>query len=920
MNCRTNYLVTIPPSHYKYLEASDNPIKKLLKCDDFILNSDKDGIFLGSGGGAIYALLSYLKSNSYSIEHIDYQRNIVINMGGKSTRLPSYASLGKGFIPMPLDKTRKGGWIDQLLLYNIKDSLEALLFRDKNCHYKFAIVSGDVWVDFKTLPPILPLTDVLCIGAKASIEQSSKHGVFIGEKNGPYTFKVHDILQKPSEDVLLQETKKSDFCIDTGIWLLSSKALKLLLNQVLENEAEYSSENVTYYDFYSEFGQFIDQNQAKYQLSVEVLYNDSFNFFHFGTSLDLINSTQQILLRNSEDSPKSNKQNLETVFTLNSHIECAIGHKAYNIWVENCYLDNNWHLTNHNILTNIPKGVTGWSVPSGICVDVLPVGQFWGIRVFNIEDTPIEFNKRFAYLTTSTQVLSELGKLLTQNEITHTEDPKIEKLSDSYKKVAFDLISEKCNFTSLYSQKFNLLSSTLNQLRNNIDNKFFLNLDYNRLSLLEREKIIDKQAPITPPNEEDNSLNKFEISCYNSSITDIGKPLITPDKCLQEIILEKYKNQEVNFNSNILEDQIIWSRSPIRIDFSGGWTDTPPYCIYNGGNVVNAAINLNGQEPIQVFIKRIPEKQIVLTSIDLGEKDIIKDEHDLKKFHVLGSPFSIPKAALTLCGFSNDYNQEKSSFKEKLEIIKSGFEITILSCIPMGSGLGTSSIITSTLLGALSRFLGLNWSKAEIGERTLAVEQLLTSGGGWQDQFGGLYHGIKTVYTSPSIIQRPDIKWLPQDLFTHQDFESCHLLYYTGITRRAKNILGEIVKDMFLNKKETYKVLSAIKQNSYEMQEAISNNNFTLYGNLVKRSWSLNKKLDPHSSSKNIEAIISLIDDLSLGYKLPGAGGGGYLYIVAKDQEAQKKIRTILLDNKTHKNARFTELSLSSTGLTVTTS
>ena len=51
---------------------------------------------------------------------------------------------------------------------------------------------------------------------------------------------------------------------------------------------------------------------------------------------------------------------------------------------------------------------------------------------------------------------------------------------------------------------------------------------------------------------------------------------------------------------SVYPDQIVWGRSPVRIDLAGGWTDTPPYSLYAGGNVVNLAIELNGQPPLQV--------------------------------------------------------------------------------------------------------------------------------------------------------------------------------------------------------------------------------------------------------------------------------------------------------------------------------
>ena len=66
--------------------------------------------------------------------------------------------------------------------------------------------------------------------------------------------------------------------------------------------------------------------------------------------------------------------------------------------------------------------------------------------------------------------------------------------------------------------------------------------------------------------------------------------------------------------------------------------------------------------------------------------------------------------------------------------------------------------------------------------------------------------------------------------------------------------------------------------------------------------------------------MTSLVDDLCLGYKLPGAGGGGYLYMVAKDPEAAARIRQILGENRTHNNARFVEMTLSNKGLQISRS
>ena len=190
---------------------------------------------------------------------------------------------------------------------------------------------------------------------------------------------------------------------------------------------------------------------------------------------------------------------------------------------------------------------------------------------------------------------------------------------------------------------------------------------------------------------------------------------------------------------SVYSDQIVWGRSPVRIDLAGGWTDTPPYCLNEGGNVVNIAIELNGQPPLQVYVKPCKEYKIILRSIDLGAIETVTTYEELSDFMQVGSPFSIPKAALVLAGFQPEFSADVYvTLEEQLKAFGSGIEITLLSAIPAGSGLGTSSILASTVLGAVSDFCGLKWDKNEICNRTLILEQLLTTGGGWQDQYGGV--------------------------------------------------------------------------------------------------------------------------------------------------------------------------------------
>lgn len=310
-----------------------------------------------------------------------------------------------------------------------------------------------------------------------------------------------------------------------------------------------------------------------------------------------------------------------------------------------------------------------------------------------------------------------------------------------------------------------------------------------------------------------------------------------------------------------------------------------------------------------------------MRSIDLGASETISTYDELAIYNKVGSPFSIPKAALALAGFLPEFSAERfDTLEEQLRAFGCGIEVTLLSAIPAGSGLGTSSLLASTVLGALSDFCGLGWDRTEIGQRTLILEQLLTTGGGWQDQFGGLLPGVKLLQTERGLKQSPEVRYLPGDLFTQPDFHACHLLYYTGITRTAKTILTEIVRRMFLNEGSELQMLRDMKSHAMDMFDAIQRMDFDRMGRLVRKTWQQNQRLDSGTNPAQVEALTRLVDDLCLGYKLPGAGGGGYLYMIAKDVEAAARIRHILTENRPNDKARFVEMSLCTKGLQVSRS
>lgn len=75
-------------------------------------------------------------------------------------------------------------------------------------------------------------------------------------------------------------------------------------------------------------------------------------------------------------------------------------------------------------------------------------------------------------------------------------------------------------------------------------------------------------------------------------------------------------------------------------------TDTPPYCNEKGGVVLNAAILLNGQEPIEVELRKLPENHIEFASLDLDAHGVVTTAAEIQDCHNPYDSFALHKAAL----------------------------------------------------------------------------------------------------------------------------------------------------------------------------------------------------------------------------------------------------------------------------------
>lgn len=389
---------------------------------------------------------------------------------------------------------------------------------------------------------------------------------------------------------------------------------------------------------------------------------------------------------------------------------------------------------------------------------------------------------------------------------------------------------------------------------------------------------------------------------------------------LQRAIVASSAKPDVPRNA-LRSDEIVWGRSPVRLDLAGGWSDTPPYSLEYGGCVTNAAVTLNGQPPIQVYARITPEPLVRIHSIDQGTDCEIREWDALLDYESAISDFSLVKAALVLAGFvpANRRSPEQS-LRALLEQFGGGLELTTLAAVPKGSGLGTSSIMGAVVLAVIHRVLGRQLSSTQLFHAVLRLEQALTTGGGWQDQIGGVLGGVKLITTQPGLVPEPTVRYLPPDVLDPKTNYGQTLLYYTGITRLAKNILAQVVGRYLDRHRGAMATLRRIQALAPQVAETVARKDLPAFGEAIDAAWMLNKELDPDSSNPHIEAILASIRPHLFGAKLLGAGGGGFLLLVCKSAGDADAVKHRLETQPPNPHARFFDFEVSDAGLAMSVS
>ncbi|CAH9115095.1 unnamed protein product [Cuscuta epithymum] len=320
---------------------------------------------------------------------------------------------------------------------------------------------------------------------------------------------------------------------------------------------------------------------------------------------------------------------------------------------------------------------------------------------------------------------------------------------------------------------------------------------------------------------------------------------------------------------------------PVRVDFVGGWSDTPPWSLERAGCVLNMAITLGSScLPIGTTIETRKETGVVIRD-DIGNFLHINDLSTISPPFESGDPFRLVKCALLVTGIVKHKDL--------------GLEIRTWSHVPRGSGLGTSSILAAAVVKAILQLSSGDESNKNVTRLVLVLEQIMGTGGGWQDQIGGLYPGIKFTTSFPGTPLRLQVIPLLTSPQVVEELQQRLLVVFTGQVRLAHQVLQKVVTRYLQRDNLLISSIKRLTELAKAGREELMSGNIDKLGEIMAEAWRLHQELDPFCSNKYVDNLFAFCDPFCCGYKLVGAGGGGFALLLAKTRESADEMRRLLV-------------------------
>lgn len=903
---------------------------------------DPDGKRVGSGG-ATFNVMKYIREQSGTADCFKDKRILVIHSGGDSKRVPQYSACGKLFSPVPreLPDGRRSTLFDEFIIgmsgmpSRFKEGMlilsgdVLLLFNPLQIDFQF---NGAAAISIKEHVETGKNHGVF-LGDESGYVRQFLHKMSVEKLTEVGAVNAHGNVDIDTGAIMLDHNLLNALF---GLISTDGEVDKVKFDQFVNEKARISFYGDFLYPLASEstLEQYLKEKpegsyceeleecrkilwEALSPFSMKLLCLSPAQFIHFGTTRELL----QLVTEGVDDYEFLNWKS--QVFGVegnggncaysNSYIQegAKVSEKSY---IEDSYLYGNTHIAEKCVISGVT--LKDKNVPAGVTLHGLKLrnGKFV-VRVYGTLDNPKGYLADNApFLDTSMKEMPELLEL-SEEEIWEKEEPylwfaKLYPACDSIEEAVTEALKlvevlagrekvsedyKTCERMSLY-ESFNEADTTqMLAWQENLEKKIrvsrFLKAIDERKEISEAAKAFGNKGVSEKHLKELLEIAKdadfgrrMRIYYYLSRMTTGHVSEDLENACFKYICKELYdavvSDIDCEKEFHITKDEVS-VELPVRVNFGGGWSDTPPYCNEHGGTVLNAAISLNGVLPIVVEVKRIPKPVVVLASTDLGAEADFTDMKELQNCNDPFDTFALHKAALIACGIIP--REGEYSLQQLLEKIGGGLYLsTAVRGIPKGSGLGTSSMLAAACVKGIFEFIGKEISENELYSRVLCMEQIMSTGGGWQDQVGGLTPGVKLVHTTPGIKQNIQVDHIVIPEAAMKELQDRFVLIYTGQRRLARNLLREVVGGYIGSKESSLEVLYEIQKSALLMKFELEKGNIDAFAKLLDEHWELSKRLDGGCTNTCIEQIFMSVEDMLDAKMICGAGGGGFLQAILK--------------------------------------